>query len=208
MSGTAFSIASGMKNVLTYIGYILILSCNTDLDHKRISATDSALIITQADSAAIQPAVMRESIPSDSTVIATGVNPGTVTPDELINFAESLMGTPYSYGSSDPRKGFDCSGFITYVFRHFNITVPRSSIDFTDIGKTVTVTEARRGDIILFTGTGEFDTDVGHMGLVVSNTDREGLHFIHSTSGKAMGVTITPLNEGYRRRFVRVSRIF
>jgi cell wall-associated NlpC family hydrolase len=187
---------------------IMMLSCNTDLDHKRISANDSVYIITKADSAAIQPVAMREPPPVDSTVVETGISTRSVTPDELIRFAESLMGTPYVYGSSDPQKGFDCSGFITHVFSHFNIEVPRSSIDFTNVGTTVDIPEARRGDIILFTGTGEFDTDVGHMGLVVSNTAAEGLHFIHSTSGKAMGVTITPLNEGYRRRFVRVSRIF
>lgn len=187
---------------------ILLLSCNMDLDHKRISANDSVYIITKADTAAVQPVSMQEAEPVDSTVVETGVEIRSVGPDELIRFAETLTGTPYVYGSADPQKGFDCSGFITYVFRHFNIDVPRSSVDFTDVGKTVTIPEARRGDIILFTGTGEFDTDIGHMGLVVSNNDSEGLHFIHSTSGKAMGVTITPLNEGYRKRFVRVSRIF
>jgi cell wall-associated NlpC family hydrolase len=197
-----------MKTIISVWGMILLLSCNIDLDHKRISANDSVHIITKADSAAIQTVVMRETLPVDSTVVETGINTHSITGDELIRFAETLMGTPYVYGSADPQKGFDCSGFITYVFKHFNIEVPRSSIDFTDVGTTVDVSEARRGDIILFTGTGEFDTDVGHMGLVVSNDPGEGLHFIHSTSGKAMGVTITPLNEGYRKRFVRVSRIF
>jgi cell wall-associated NlpC family hydrolase len=197
-----------MKTLIVAGLVILMLSCNTDLDHKRISASDSVYIITEADSAAIQPVAMREILPVDSTVVETGISTGSVTREELIRFAETLMGTPYVYGSSDPQKGFDCSGFITYVFRHFNIEVPRSSIDFTDVGTTVDLTEARRGDIILFTGTGEFDTDVGHMGLVVSNEPGEGLHFIHSTSGKAMGVTISPLNGRYSKRFVRVTRIF
>jgi cell wall-associated NlpC family hydrolase len=110
------------------------------------------------------------------------------------------------YASTNPKVGFDCSGFITYVFNHFGIAVPRSSVDFTGVGKTIPVPEAKRGDLILFTGTDSTERVVGHMGLVVANGDE--LEFIHSTSGKAMGVTITPLNAYYKKRFVRVARIF
>ncbi len=197
-----------MKTLLLAVLPVFLLACENNLVHKQLSATDNALVNTKADSVAINPVAMRETIePIDSSIVETGIQTGMVTREELIRFAETLMGTPYVYGSTDPKVGFDCSGFITYVFRHFQIDVPRSSIDFTHVGQTVNMSEARRGDIILFTGTGAFDTDVGHMGLVVSN-DQNGLHFIHSTSGKAMGVTITPLNEQYRKRFVRISRIF
>jgi cell wall-associated NlpC family hydrolase len=135
------------------------------------------------------------------------VNTGSVQPGALMDFAESLLGVPYKYASSNPKTGFDCSGFITYVFNHFGIAVPRSSIDFTNVGKTVAVEDARRGDIILFTGTDSTERFIGHMGLVTENNSSE-LQFIHSSSGKAMGVTVTPLNEYYKKRFVRISRIF
>ena len=46
------------------------------------------------------------------------------------------------------------------------------------------------------------------MGIVVSNGIADGLQFIHATSGRAMAVTISKLNEQYTKRFVRVSRIF
>src|SRR6476619_3619371 len=78
---------------------------------------------------------------------------GNTSRDEVVSFAETLLGTPYVYGSTDPKVGFDCSGFITYVFNHFHVSVPRSSIDFTNVGKTVPIDEAKRGDLILFTGT-------------------------------------------------------
>ncbi|HEX6845699.1 MAG TPA: NlpC/P60 family protein, partial [Chitinophagaceae bacterium] len=55
------------------------------------------------------------------------INTGSTMPDSLVAFGKSLVGTPYLYASSDPSKGFDCSGFITYVFNHFGIAVPRSS---------------------------------------------------------------------------------
>ena len=130
-----------------------------------------------------------------------------VKPDAVVQFAKTLIGTPYRYASTNPAVGFDCSGFITYVFNHFGITVPRSSIDFTNVGKTVTTTEAKPGDLILFTGTDSTERHIGHMGLIIAN-DNEGVQFIHSSSGKAMGVTITPLNEYYKTRFVRIARIF
>jgi len=114
-----------------------------------------------------------------------------------------LIGTPYKYGSSDPQQGFDCSGFITYVFNHFNIKVPRSSIDFTNSGITIPLKDAKRGDLILFTGTDSTEKFVGHMGIITMNVN-DSIQFIHSTSGKAYGVTITPLNDNYMGRFVKV----
>jgi cell wall-associated NlpC family hydrolase len=134
------------------------------------------------------------------------INTARVQPHDVVQFAQTLIGTPYVYASTNPKVGFDCSGFITYVFNHFGIAVPRSSVDFTNVGKTVPVAEARPGDLILFTGTDSTEKQVGHMGLVVTNDN--DLQFIHSTSGKAMGVTITPLNDYYKKRFVRIARIF
>ena len=113
------------------------------------------------------------------------------------------MGTPYLYASSDPAKGFDCSGFITYVFNHFGIAVPRSSVDFTDVGLEVPREFAAPGDLILFTGTDSTIRIVGHMGIVESN-EHGNLLFLHSTSGKAYSVTISPLKGYYESRFVKV----
>ncbi|MER3464122.1 MAG: glycoside hydrolase, partial [Chitinophagaceae bacterium] len=56
------------------------------------------------------------------------INTKNVLPDSIVSFSKTLIGTPYRYGSTDPKVGFDCSGFITYVFNHFSISVPRSSI--------------------------------------------------------------------------------
>lgn len=127
-------------------------------------------------------------------------------PQEVVAFAKTLIGTPYLYGSTDPAKGFDCSGFITHVFNRFGIAVPRSSIDFTNVGTEVSAAQAKEGDLVLFTGTDSLDKFVGHMGIVVSNADT--LRFIHSTSGKQHGVTVTPLNEYYQGRYVKTIRVF
>lgn len=126
--------------------------------------------------------------------------------DSIVRFAESLMGIPYKYASANPAEGFDCSGFITHVFNHFNIKVPRSSVDFTNVGKEVKLSDAKRGDLILFTGTDSMVRIVGHMGIVTTHADT--LKFIHATSGKMYGVTETPLNKYYQGRFVKVIDIF
>ena len=128
-----------------------------------------------------------------------------VTGRQLVDFAQTLLGIPYKYASSDPMEGFDCSGFITYVFNHFNIEVLRSSVDFTNTGREVDMRTAKVGDLILFTGTVDSIRIVGHMGIVTENADE--LKFIHSTSGKANAVTISTLTDHYKRRFVKIIRV-
>ena len=145
----------------------------------------------------------------DPTIYEEGqeIKTGSAIPDSLVAFGKSLVGTPYLYASSDPAKGFDCSGFITYVFNHFGIAVPRSSVDFTDRGIEIPTNFASPGDLILFTGTDSTMRVVGHMGIVESN-EHGNLLFLHSTSGKPYGVTISPLKGYYESRFVKVIRVF
>ncbi|MXV15699.1 C40 family peptidase [Hufsiella ginkgonis] len=134
------------------------------------------------------------------------INTGTTDPGKLVAYALTLKGTPYKYASADPASGFDCSGFITYVFNHFGISVPRSSVDFTQQGKPTELRLAKPGDLILFTGTDSTIRTVGHMGIITRSGD--STVFVHSTSGKAYGVTETTLNPYYMGRFVKVIRIF
>ncbi|MBV9961085.1 MAG: C40 family peptidase [Parafilimonas sp.] len=159
-----------------------------------------------------RPAVENHSDSTAATAItkhsfSSIINTDSASPAALVKYSETLIGTPYLYGSANPEQGFDCSGFITYVFNHFNITVPRSSIDFTNVADEVPLQQSKPGDLILFTGTDSTERSVGHMGIIISNDSIQTL-FIHSTSGKANGVTITPLNDYYRGRFVKVIRVF
>lgn len=161
------------------------------------------------------------STTNNVSVVASGVTPGytpngkpieriitgKTTPAELVTYAISLTGIPYKYGSIDPKEGFDCSGFITYVFNHFSIIVPRRSVDFTNVDHEINLQDAKTGDLILFTGTDSTDRTVGHMGIIIKQPTGPP-QFIHSTSGKAYGVTTTPLNSYYMGRYVKTVRIF
>lgn len=133
--------------------------------------------------------------------------PGSkVTPAQIVIFASSLLGTRYSFGCTAPSTGFDCSGFINYVFDHFHITVPRSSVDFTNVGTTIALKACMPGDLILFTGTDSHQRTVGHIGIITVN-DEDGISFIHASSGKEMAVIVTRLDDRYMARFVKVVRI-
>ena len=128
-------------------------------------------------------------------------------PEKITSIAETLIGTPYNYASCDVNSGFDCSGFVYYVFAHYGLEVPRSSIDFTDKGKEVPLQDARRGDIILFTGTNPAKRIVGHLSIITT-AQADSISFIHSTSGKEYSVTVSPLDEHYTQRFMKVIRVF
>jgi cell wall-associated NlpC family hydrolase len=184
---------------------LLITSCK----EKNTTIFDEPVITNNIDSSKIIDSGVTIVALPDPAIYKEGeeIKTGLIVPDSLIAFGKSLVGTPYLYASSDPEKGFDCSGFITYVFNHFGIAVPRSSVDFTNVGFEIPKEFAGTGDLILFTGTDSTIRIVGHMGIVESN-ERGNLLFLHSTSGKTYGVVISPLNGYYETRFVKVIRIF
>lgn len=193
-----------MRYLKILILYIFITAIVTTIFIKFISPHKQPASLSNKDSAIAN---------NDTTYYYTDtasrlyINTGNATPAEIVSYAEKFIGTPYMYASSDSAVGFDCSGFISFVFHHFNITVPRSSVEFTNVPYEIPVANAKPADLILFTGTDSTIHTVGHMGIVVYNQNSE-LLFIHSSSGKANGVTITPFNDYYKKRFVKVIRIF
>ncbi|MGH3050580.1 MAG: C40 family peptidase, partial [Gaiellaceae bacterium] len=70
----------------------------------------------------------------------------------LVRYATHLIGVPYVYGGSSPRSGFDCSGFVRYVYSHFGVSLPHSS--FADLlrGKHVSRRHLLPGDLVFFDG--------------------------------------------------------
>jgi len=141
-----------------------------------------------------KPHHFRDSLSTDS-----------ITGDSIIQFARTLIGVPYRSAASDPLVGFDCSGFVSYVFKNFNFNVPRSSPEFANIGERISLEDARPGDIIVFTSPTHHHR-IGHVGIVLCNEGGD-FEFIHSTSGKEHGVTITAMDDTYRRRFVTIIRV-
>jgi cell wall-associated NlpC family hydrolase len=191
--------------LLYFFSLLVVMSCNEEQPTEEViigqqdtlkAATEEPVGVSSTSTTRQQPLTSGEKI-----------NTGNVLPESLIAFAQTLIGTTYKYGSVDPAVGFDCSGFITHVFNHFDIKVPRSSRDFEFSGTDVPLGESKPGDLILFTGTDSTDRTIGHMGIIIK-AEGTTIDFIHSSSGKANGVVVTPLNGYYMGRFVKVVRVF
>ena len=122
--------------------------------------------------------------------------------DKLIAYAKEYLGINYKYASNNPKKGFDCSGFVNYVFKHFDIEVPRSSDQFKNIGKTVKPEAFQKGDVLVFYGYKDTKS-IGHVGIICE-ADGMNSKFIHASSGKEYAVTISDLNSKmYTKRFYK-----
>ncbi|ATW23447.1 C40 family peptidase [Candidatus Formimonas warabiya] len=118
---------------------------------------------------------------------------------EIIDYAEEFLGYPYSYAASGP-DSFDCSGFIRFVFSHFEIDLPHSSADQADEGDRVKQRDLIPGDLVFFKTSGR---GISHVGIYIGDGD-----FIHaSTTSK--GVIISALSEEYyESRYVTARRVF
>lgn len=122
--------------------------------------------------------------------------------DSVITYAERYLGTKYCYAGNDPEKGFDCSGFVNFVYSHFNIELPRSSSGFENLGTALKPKEFKKGDVLVFYGYQD-STSIGHVGIVYEAAGMDS-KFIHSSSGKDYGVIISELNSDmYTRRFYK-----
>ena len=121
---------------------------------------------------------------------------------DLVVYAKQYQGTPYHRGSSNPKNGFDCSGFVNYIFKHYHVSLPRSSREYKALGTSLKPEEFKVGDIVVFYGF----RDRGHIGHVGIICEANGMksRFIHASSGKAHHVTISDLaSEGYKTRFYK-----
>lgn len=122
--------------------------------------------------------------------------------DSIVSYAKQYLGTPYVYASSNPKKGFDCSGFVSYVFNNFGVTLPRSSSGYKNLGRALKPEEFKVGDVLVFYGYKNRNV-VGHVGIICEANGMQS-KFIHASSGKAQQVTITALDtEHYTKRFYK-----
>ncbi len=94
----------------------------------------------------------------------------------VVGFARSHVdwGFQYRYGGTDLEDGLDCSAFMRYVHKYFNIETPRTSREQFAAGDKISVQAAKTGDLVFFGG----GKSITHVGMVVSN-DEKGLVIVH-----------------------------
>jgi cell wall-associated NlpC family hydrolase len=131
-----------------------------------------------------------------------------VNKDSLVNFSKAQLGKNYNYANCSPQTGFDCSGFVYYVFSHFKVNVPRSSSEYSKFGKVIPMDSCKTGDVIVFTGTNAAIRSPGHVGIILTGGKEPS--FIHSSSDKRTpGVKISDFtaSPNYLKRFIKVVRV-
>ncbi len=82
-------------------------------------------------------------------------NPGYstgVSGSAVVQYALGFVGNPYVWGGKDPNTGADCSGFTSYVYAHFGISIPSYSYSQRSVGQEVSYANARAGDLICYSG--------------------------------------------------------
>lgn len=123
--------------------------------------------------------------------------------EQLINAASENLGARYRSGGSTP-EGFDCSGLMFFTFNKFDIILPRSSNEMSNLGSVLNLSEVRKGDLIFFKTNGR--KIINHVGMVVEVLEDE-IKFIHSATSK--GVIISSTKEPYyKRTFTQVNRVY
>ena len=126
--------------------------------------------------------VPQPKVSYQNTVVANaGVN---VAGNDIVSIANSLVGSPYVYGGNSPQTGFDCSGFVQYVYSRVGKSISRSSSTQANDGVGVSYENAQPGDILSW----------GHGGMVTHSAIYIGNgQMVHAMNSNT-GVVISPVN--------------
>lgn len=149
-----------MKHLITVFALLLLAACSTP--RQQVAAPNSI-----------------QSTPGDDEVQMNNV----------AIYAMSLYDTPYQYGGTSRVNGFDCSGFVQFVYQNsLGLQLPRTSAEMSQIGTPLDISELRPGDLVFFNTTRHPNS---HVGIYVGEN-----RFVHAPkTGKA--IMITSLNSKY-----------
>ena len=131
----------------------------------------------------IGPATYKALLDKDMPEITRGVSyiAGTI-----VAAATDYIGVPYVFGGTSP-YGFDCSGYVQYVFAKSGISLPRTADVQYEVGTPISTTDLVSGDLVFFS---TYTYGASHVGIYVGDG-----RFIHASSSR--GVTIDSLGSSY-----------
>lgn len=112
------------------------------------------------------------------------------TTSSVVTYAKQYLGYPYVYGGCSSR-GFDCSGFVKYVFANFGVTLNRTASAQMSNGTSVAKADLLPGDVVFFKKSGSSASRASHVGIYVGNNQ-----FIHASTSTT-GVIISDMDSAY-----------
>ncbi|MBC7450310.1 MAG: C40 family peptidase [Cytophagales bacterium] len=125
--------------------------------------------------------------------------------DKVISAARSYIGTPYKFGGTS-RAGMDCSGLMGLCFKEAGITLPRTSAEQGNVGKLISYSELRPGDLVFFTDK-KGNKKITHVGLISIVKGSRDVKFIHSST--KLGVVESDLYVSYYESIlIKATRVF
>ncbi len=161
----------------------------------RILTFTLALLLSCSALAAGQAATSADIVTSNPMLANT--LPGAI--QNLLNYAVSYEGASYVRGGTNPDKGFDCSGFVRYVFdRTEGIELPHSAKALSQIGSRIKMAEILPGDLVFFR---TLRNRISHVGIYLGNGE-----FIHASSTQSGSVMISNLKDRYWVRHFSLAR--
>jgi len=168
------------------------LDCNLHISVIKPSDSQIKIVITHDENCtiSIEDANRTIIVNSDTNRTESVIEKVELTREEsIVELAKSKLGIPYRRAGSTI-DGFDCSGFVYYIFKEHNISIPRTSRMQSKSGETLSRDEIKIGDILSFDTT--LKGHINHSGIYIGDGE-----FIHSSSGKAKGVTVSKLDKGF-----------
>ena len=121
--------------------------------------------------------------------------------EALLKYAKYFKGGSYKWGGTTP-EGFDCSGYVQYLYKKHGINLPRTALSQSKTGTPVQPDNLQKGDLVFFLTDKKRGIPVTHVGIYLGNGE-----FIHAASRKK-GIIISPLDHGhYQQCYVGARRI-
>lgn len=160
-------------------------------------AEAAAIAAAAADTAAV---AAKSTDAAENTSAGTASRGTSRQAEDIISYAKRYMGVKYVWGGSTP-KGFDCSGFVKYVYKNFGITLNRNSAAQAKNGSYVKKADLKPGDLVFFDTNGGLNR-INHVGIYIGNGK-----MIHSSS-YYKGVVITNISSGfYAKNYMTARRV-
>lgn len=128
------------------------------------------------------------------------VDRATATVQDVVDQAVDMLGIPYRYGGSTLETGFDCSGFVTHVFREgLGLILPRTSRELSKTGEEIDQGQLQPGDLVFFN---TMRRAFSHVGIYLGNNQ-----FVHAPRAGAR-IRIEDLRDSYwKNRFNGARRV-